>query len=230
MARLESPNSATLGEGSMTVAGQPVTILPRVPLLLRSRAEQTMGMPEQATRWTADMVRALPDDGNRYEVVDGELLVTPAPTWTHQRVVRELLLELGPYARAQGNCEVLPSPADIELDLHGLVQPDVFVQGTVAGRLPMGWNVGAPLLLAIEVLSPSTARADRTIKRRRFQRARIPEYWIVDPDARVIERWRPDDDRPEMPAETIEWRAEGAAAPLIIDLPSLFARIHRERL
>jgi Uma2 family endonuclease len=141
------------------------------------------------------MVRALPDDGRRYEVVDGELLVTPAPTWTHQRGVKE-----------------------------------VFVYGLVDGRPPAGWNSGAPLLLVVEVLSPGTARADRTIKRRRFQRARIPEYWIVDVDARVIERWRPDDDRPEVPAETIEWRAEGAAAPLIIDLPSLFARIHRERL
>jgi Uma2 family endonuclease len=188
-----------------------------------------MGMPEQATRWTADMVRALPDDGNRYEVVDGELLVTPAPTWTHQRVVRELLLELGPYARARGNCEVLPSPADIELDPYGLVQPDVFVQGLVDGRLPASWNVGAPLLLAIEILSPSTARADRTIKRRRFQRARIPEYWIVDPDARVIERWRPDDERPEILAERITWHPEGSTEALTIDLPALFARIHGER-
>jgi Uma2 family endonuclease len=188
-----------------------------------------MGMPLEATRWTAAMVRALPDDGHRYEVVDGELLVTPAPTWTHQRVVRELLLELGPYARAQGNCEVLPSPADIELDPHGLVQPDVFVQGLVGGRLPEGWNVGAPLLLAVEVLSPSTARADRTIKRRRFQRARIPEYWIVDPDARVIERWRPDDERPEILAERITWHPEGTAEPLTIELPPLFARIHGER-
>jgi Uma2 family endonuclease len=188
-----------------------------------------MGMPQQATRWTADMVRALPDDGNRYEVVDGELLVTPAPTWTHQRVVRELLLLLGPYVAAQGIGEILPSPADIELDSHGLVQPDLFVQGLVDGRLPAGWNVGAPLLLAIEVLSPSTARADRTIKRRRFQRARIPEYWIVDPDARVIERWRPDDERPEVLAERITWHPDGATVALTIDPHSLFARVHRER-
>jgi Uma2 family endonuclease len=105
----------------------------------------------------------------------------------------------------------------------------VFVQGLVGGRLPEGWNVGAPLLLAVEVLSPSTARADRTIKRRRFQRARIPEYWIVDPDARVIERWRPDDERPEILAERVTWQPEGTAEPLTIELPPLFARIHGER-
>ena len=168
------------------------------------------------------MVRALPDDGNRYEVVDGELLVTPAPAEWHQRAVAALLFELTLYARAHGDCEVLPSPADIE--------PDVFVQGLVDGRPSVAWNTGAPLLLVVEVLSPSTARADRTTKRRRFQRARVPEYWILDLDARVIERWRPDDDRPEVLAETIAWRPEGAAEPLTIALPPLFARIHGERL
>ena len=204
-------------------------MLPRDPLPPRAEAEQTMGMPLEATRWTAAMVRALPDDGNRYEVVDGELLVTPAPTWTHQRAVKAVFLPLSRYEEDHGGCEVLFSPADIELDPHGLVQPDVFVQGLVGGRLPEGWNVGAPLLLAVEVLSPSTARADRTIKRRRFQRARIPEYWIVDPDARVIERWRPDDERPEILAERVTWHPEGATEPLTIELPPLFARIHGER-
>jgi Uma2 family endonuclease len=187
-----------------------------------------MGMPQQATRWTADMVRALPDDGNRYEVVDGELLVTPAPGYPHQRVVRDLVFQLEGYARAQGGFDVLPSPADIELDPRGLVQPDVFVQGLVDGRPAKEWNSGAPYLLFIEVLSPSTARADRTIKRRRFQRANIPEYWIVDLDARVIERWRPEDERPEVLGETITWQPAGAREPLTIELEPFFARIHGE--
>jgi Uma2 family endonuclease len=188
-----------------------------------------MGMPQQATRWTAEMVRALPDDGNRYEVVDGELLVTPAPSRPHQRGVGWLFAQLMPYVDRHGLGEVLPSPADIELDAQGLIQPDLFVEGLVEGRLPGRWNAGAPLLLVIEVLSPSTARADRTVKRRRYQRARIPEYWIVDPDARVIERWRPDDDRPEILAETITWRPDPAAETLVIDLAVLFARIHGDQ-
>jgi Uma2 family endonuclease len=187
-----------------------------------------MGMPLEAPRWTADMVRALPDDGNRYEVVDGELLVTPAPTWTHQRAVKALFLALAGYERTHGGCEVLFSPADIELDPHGLVQPDVFVYGLVDGRPATRWNSGAPLLLVVEVLSPSTARADRTTKRRRFQRAHVPEYWIVDLDARVIERWRPDDERPEILGETIAWQPDAAATPLAIALPPLLARIHGE--
>ena len=58
-----------------------------------------MAMPAQPTEWTVEMIRALPDDGNRYEVVGGELFVTPAPTWTHQRAVSELLVLLVPYLR-----------------------------------------------------------------------------------------------------------------------------------
>jgi Uma2 family endonuclease len=80
------------------------------------------------------------------------------------------------------------------------------------------------------VLSPSTARADRTIKRRRYQRAGVPEYWIVDPDARTVERWRPDDERPEVLSETIAWRPSPDVEPLAMDLPTLFARIHGEVL
>lgn len=188
-----------------------------------------MGMPQPATRWTADQVRALPDDGNRYEVVDGKLLVTPAPGWPHQRAVREFLGLLDQHARALAIGEALASPADIELDRYGMVQPDVFVEGLVDGRLPQHWNAGAPLLLVVEVLSPSTARADRTTKRRRYQRAGIPEYWIVDLDARVVERWRPGDERPEVLGEAIAWQPVPGANPLTIALAPLFARVHGER-
>jgi len=188
-----------------------------------------MGMAASIS-WTADMVRALPDDGNRYEVVDGELLVTPSPSARHQRAAQLLSMPLYEYVRAHRIGEAPQSPADFELDPHGMVQPDVFVQGLVDGRPTDGWNSGAPLLLAIEVLSPSTARADRITKRLRFQRAGIPEYWIVDIDARTIERWRPEDERPAILSEVISWQPLAGVAPLRLDLPSLFARIHGDIL
>ena len=81
------------------------------------------------------------------------------------------------------------------------------------------------LLLATEVLSPSTARADRTVKRRRYQRYGIPEYWIVDVDARIIERWMPSDERPEVLHETLVWQPEPGAPGLTIDLSELFREI-----
>jgi Uma2 family endonuclease len=180
--------------------------------------------------WTADMVRALPDDGNRYEVIDGELLVTPAPAELHQRAAFRLALLLSPYVDVQRIGEVLLAPADIKLDTYGMVQPDVFVQGFVDGGPSKAWNTGAPLILVVEVLSPSTAKADRTTKRARFQRAGIPEYWIVDTDARVIERWRPEDVRPEVLADKISWQPLPSIEPLVIELPLLFARIHGEAL
>ena len=72
-----------------------------------------MAMPAQPTEWTVDMVRALPDDGNRYEVIDGELFVTPSPSWTHQRAVLELALLIAPYVRDHRIGEAVISPADV---------------------------------------------------------------------------------------------------------------------
>ena len=79
------------------------------------------------TFYTAAMVRAMPEDGKRYGVIDGELLVTPAPGWPHQRALRDLLLLLHPYVRQHRLGEALLAPADIELDARTLVQPDLFV-------------------------------------------------------------------------------------------------------
>jgi Uma2 family endonuclease len=184
-----------------------------------------MGMPETLERWTAARVRELPDDGNRYEVVDGELLVTPAPTFDHQEAAFELATTLRAYLTDTGIGHAVMSPADIELDPHTLVQPDVFVVPLIEGRRPKDWTDIRGLVLAVEILSPSTARADRTVKRRRYQRAGVPEYWIVDLDARLVERWRPGDERPEVLTERVLWQPEGAANPLTIDLPDFFSRV-----
>ena len=94
-----------------------------------------------------------------------------------------------------------------------LSQPDLFV----VPWLPpdRDWRKFPNPILIVEVLSPSTARADRTVKRRRFQKIGIPEYWIVDLDARAIERWRPSDARPEFLDERLVWHPEGAPLALL---------------
>ena len=184
-----------------------------------------MGMVATRGKWTAEMLRALPDDGKRYEIVHGELLVTPSPSFTHQRAVRALLGLIDAYLQTGRRAEVLSSPADIELQADSIVQPDLFVFPTV-GRKPLrDWSDIGPLLLAIEVLSPSTARYDRIVKRRLYLEQQIPEYWIVDCDARCIERWRPGDERPEILTERIEWRSPGPSSPLTIDLAVFFATV-----
>jgi len=187
-----------------------------------------MGMPEiapPAQRWTAAMVRALPEDGKRYEVIAGELLVTPAPSFDHQEAVVRLWARLDPYLTSHLVGRAACAPADIEFDEHTLVQPDVFVVPLVGGRRPKRWSDIETLVLAVEVLSPSTARADRTVKRRLFQRVRIPEYWIVDVEARLVERWRPDDERPEIVTETLIWQPDASALPMEIDLAGYFAEV-----
>jgi len=184
-----------------------------------------MGMPQTAEHWTAERVRALPSDGNRYEVIAGELFVTPAPSFDHQDAVVRILVPITEYLERTGAGYPAISPADIEFDAETLVQPDLFVVPLVGGRRPRRWSDITRLLLAVEVVSQSTARADRTVKRRLFQRVGVPEYWIVDVDARLVERWRPGDARPEIVTDALVWQPDPAQAPLVIELPPLFAAI-----
>ena len=185
-----------------------------------------MGMPD-TIHWTREQVLNLPADGNRYELVDGELIVSPSPALKHQWLLATLFALLEPYVSAGKLGQVLWSPADLELESGQLTQPDMFVLpgAPVSGR----WE-DAPLpLLVVEALSPSTARYDRGLKRRFYQRAGVPEYWIVDIDARVVERWRQADERPEVLDAELTWSPRDTYAPLVIPLPELFAGLPEDR-
>lgn len=184
-----------------------------------------MGMAASSTHWTIERVRALPDDGKRYEVIDGELYVSPSPTWEHQAAVRHLLLALHAYLSGSGIGDVIQSPADVEFSDDRMVEPDLFVVPLVEGRTPRDWREAGRLLLAVEVLSPSTARLDRVVKRVLYQRERVPEYWIVDVDSRLIERWRPEDERPEILDTVLTWQPDPAVPPLELDVETYFKRI-----
>ncbi len=180
-----------------------------------------MAMPDTARRYTVDDVLAFPKDGNRYELVDGELLVTPAPSTTHQTVVARLCTWIGSYLENRlGIAHLFVSPADISWDREKLVQPDLFV--IPADEVSGSWKTAQTLLLAVEIVSPSSARGDRLIKRHLYQRQRVTTYWIVDADARLVEVWHPDDDRPEIVTDLLEWRVAPDADDLVIDLQKLF--------
>ena len=183
-----------------------------------------MVMAQVAHRWTRDDILALPEDGNRYELVDGELLVTPAPRRPHQRAVAELFRQLDPFVREHAVGELMISPADVEARPGEWYQPDLFVERLVAGRPARDWNQGGIPRLIIEVSSPSTARYDRSIKRPAFQDAGVEEFWIVDLDARLVERWLPNDLRPEILIDTLVWQPDGVAS-LTIDLRALFRSV-----
>lgn len=173
-------------------------------------------------RWTREQVLALPYDGNRYELFDGELVVTPSPASRHQMVISVLFLKIGNYLEVNRAGLILTSPADLLLDGNQVAQPDLFV----LPRKPFPtWEAAALPLLAIEVLSPSTARYDRAFKRRYYQRAGVAEFWVVDPDAELVERWRPGDVRPEILDREVTWQPVPGVAPLTIDLPVVFAEV-----
>lgn len=181
-----------------------------------------MPIADAAREWTADEVRALPDDGNRYEVVDGELLVTPSPALPHQAALFAIAIEVQRYVRANGIGTVFLAPADVSFGARTMVQPDLFVVAHPPGARPNAWtDVGVPLL-AVEVLSPSTARSDRFRKRVLYQREGVAEYWIVDLDARYVERWRPGDERPEVLDARLEWQPRAELPPLVVDLEAVF--------
>ena len=188
-----------------------------------------MGMPNTAKRWTREEVLALPDDGNRYELLDGELLVSPSPKPIHQWAVTELFKRLYPYVEKYRLGELGLSPADLDFRSGQLLQPDVFVVevSTPRGQVPEWEHFGIPFLI-IEVLSPSTALYDRNKKRVRFQRSGVAEYWIMDPHGRLIERWRPEDKRPEILTERIEWQPRAEVPSLVIDLEEFFRAVWRE--
>ena len=174
--------------------------------------------------WTGDMVRALPDDGNRYEVVHGELLVTPSPRVGHQVLVTRLAAALHGYLDREPVGTVLVAPADISWGREDvLVQPDVFV---VPGRadLSLEWAEMRELLLAIEVVSPSSLRADRFTKRRLYQERAVPRYWVVDPGSPQVEVWTPDVDFPQRERTRLVWHPAGAAEPFVLPLADLFGR------
>jgi len=181
-----------------------------------------MGMPAQNVIWTAEMARALPDDGKRYEVLDGELLVSPAPSWRHQTVLMRLYKLIDRYVEAHSLGWTRVSPADIELSPRHWVQPDLFVVPDEGTGEPESWKDVRRLLLAVEVISPSTANTDRLKKRPNFQKYGVPEFWIVDIDARLVERWRPTDARPEIIADVLEWRPKSEIEPLRIELTEVF--------
>lgn len=175
--------------------------------------------------YTADMVRALPDDGNRYETVHGELLVTPSPRAWHQEVLFRLAHALQCYLDEQpGVAHIFLSPADISWGPDILVQPDVFVV-PVEQASTLDWTQVKTLLLAIEVLSPSSVRYDRFTKRRLYQEVGVPIYWVVDGDSASVEIWTPDSQFPTVERERLTWNPQGSSAPFELDLPTLFRPI-----
>jgi Uma2 family endonuclease len=174
--------------------------------------------------YSAEMVRALPDDGNRYETVHGELLVTPAPRAWHQEILVRIVVGLHAYIEVHHCGHLFQSPADISWGPDILVQPDLFVVQLDQAR-SLDWSQMKNLLLTVEVLSPTTARYDRYTKRRLYQEVGISCYWIVDPDEKLVEVWTPESLFPTVERDRVRWKPEGVKQEFVLDLGELFKPI-----
>jgi Uma2 family endonuclease len=178
-----------------------------------------MAMPFPLPTYTVDMVRALPDDGQRYELVEGVLLVTPQPASDHQIVVARLLFALSGYLTPRGLAHAV-SPGEIEvaptlhLEPDILVFPSTFVPGTKWTDISGWW-------LAAEVLSPSSRYYDRDYKLGAYVRLGVQETWLVDLERRCIEVSA--QDRRLVPHfERLVWHPREMPEPLTLNLGDIF--------
>lgn len=183
-----------------------------------------MGMPAINQEWTVEMLDALPDDGQRYEIIDGVLFVTPGLGEMHQDVVGELYALLREYLMSTDIGKAMISPSDVRRGdrTRNRVQPDVFVIRKVEGKRPPYPYELHDLLLAVEVVSPGNPLLDYQVKRDLYLREGVREYWVINPDARNVSRWRGRDDPGEVLSKTVTWQADGLPTPLVIELPRFF--------
>ena len=179
-----------------------------------------MHMALMVHRWTrADLVR-LPDDGNRYEVLDGKLFVTPLPSPRHQIIADRLMDALKPYLRDH-RLGTAFGPGAVTFGDNEL-QPDVVVFDVMPERAPDSWDQLSHPRLVVEVLSATTRRRDLHDKRAAYQQLGIPEYWALDRFERCALCWTPSRMEPLVERTALRWQPLPDLDPLVIDLAAVF--------
>jgi Uma2 family endonuclease len=167
-----------------------------------ARREDMQTARAEPTRLTYDAYVNFPDDGRRHELIDGELIVTPAPVTRHQRIGRRLLVAIDVHLQASREGEVFIAPFDVILSDYDVVQPDLLFVSNDRQSIVRDWVRGAPDLV-VEILSPSTRRLDEIGKLQLYDRRGVREYWVVDPEIDAIKVYR---------------RAEDGGFPRVADL------------
>ena len=177
-----------------------------------------MHMARATRAWTLDELHRLPEDGNRYELVDGELFVTPAPSPAHEVLALRLREILDPYVRAHQLGDLF-GPRSVVQMLGSEVEPDLMLRPTIS-TVPETWAEMPLPLLVVEVLSRTTWRRDQQQKRGYYHRIGVGEYWIVDRTTRTIRVHTRDNNF--VTGTELRWHPAGASEPLVIDVESYF--------
>lgn len=179
-----------------------------------------MAMPLPVPTFTTDDLRAFPPDGCRYELVNGILLVTPAPAHAHQIVVAELFLAIATYLRERG-LAIAVTPGEIELAPSVHLEPDLLVHPAEFGPA-VPWTGITGWWLAVEVSGRSSRRYDRDYKRDAYLALGVAEVWLVDLEEKHVLVSRPDGPRDVRYAERLTWSPAEMPAPLELELARLF--------
>jgi Uma2 family endonuclease len=176
-------------------------------------------MAATVKQWTIEEVHSLPDDGNKYELVRGELFVTPPPNYDHETIAARLTRILDPYVESQHLGLLFHPRAVLRLD-GSEVEPDLMVRASTSTK-NLDWELAPIPILVVEILSPSTRRRDHLQKRSFYVDAGVEEYWLVDPEARTltaVSKDKPD----RIERESYDWRPTGATGSLTVDLGIVF--------
>ena len=145
-----------------------------------------MPSPPASLKFTYEESLAFPDDGKRHELIDGNHYVTPAPLTQHQHIVATLHRLIGPVVHERALGTVLFAPVDVLFSKVDVVQPDFLFVSSAPSSIITERNIqGAPDLV-VEILSAGTRNTDEGIKRTLYERAQVPEYWIIDPDSEIV--------------------------------------------
>jgi Uma2 family endonuclease len=161
-------------------------------------------MTTQTTLITYDDYRSLPDDGQRYEIIGGELFMSPGATFYHQIIVTNLVSRLHGYVSPRNLGNIVCAPFDVVLSMTDVVQPDVlFIAKGQSHLISQGKNIIAAPDLVIEVLSESTKTIDRTRKKSLYEKHGVREYWIVDPSEKLVAQFVLEDEGFQ-PADTLD--------------------------
>jgi Uma2 family endonuclease len=196
-------------------------ILGHAPTSTLAEESREMAMPRPSTAvWTLEKLHDLPDDGNKYEVVHGELFVTPAPTQRHETILARVSRVLTPYV-IEHKLGLVYHPRAVVRHDGSEVEPDLMVRPEPS-KLDESWDRAPIPLLVLEVVSPVTRRRDYNGKRALYGEAGVPEYWVADADRKSVLVIKPGQEDVTV-ADTLMWSPRPEVPPLVISLSAMFA-------
>lgn len=211
----------------MTLLYECDSILTDGHLRRSSPRNQTMGMALPVPQFTIEMLDDLPDDGNRYELLEGMLLVTPAPSLTHQIVATRLTYILMNALAGTGKAHVVAIGA-LQRGDNTQLQPDILV---FPSSFPpdSNWRTIHGWWLAVEVMSPSSRVYDRVVKRDAYLALGVEQYWVVDMRDRSIEVWKRGSDVSERVVDLLSWRPTALGTAVVVNLGDVFRDMGDDR-